>query len=87
MPDREARREREGAEWNDSEEKHNLGGMSRVLESRADLNSIGFDEIGNTLLSALSEMFTESQKTDLLHSVHVGDIERFCTVIEDKKTQ
>lgn len=60
--------------------------MSRVLESRADLNSIGFDEIGNTLLSALSEMFTESQKTDLLHSVHVGDIERFCTVTEDKKT-
>lgn len=81
MPDRGARREREGAERNDSEEKHNSGGMSWVLESRADLNSIGFDEIGSTLLSALSEMFIDRQKTNRL----AESIERFCTVIEAKK--
>ncbi len=64
MPDREARREREGAERNDSEEKHNSERMSWVLESGADLNSIGFDEIGSTLLSTLTEMFIDRQKTN-----------------------
>lgn len=81
MPDRGARREREGAERNDSEEKHNSGGMSWVLESKADLNSIGFDEIGRTLLSTLSEMFIDRQKTNRIAET----IERFCTVIEAKK--
>lgn len=81
MPDRGARKEREGAERNDCEEKHNSGGMSWVLQSWADLNSTGFDEIGSTLLSALSEMFTDRQKTIRL----AKSIERFCTAIEAKK--